>query len=290
MHPVEVERFCEHLRVRNYAPHTLESYRLDLRLFFTAIDKPPRQISWRDVDRFMAQQHTQGLAPTTINRRLHALKRFFDFLVLEQEQLSINPVKPSHYLKQGRALPKKLSTAHIKELFARIAHPMDRAVFLLMLRCGLRVSEVASLTVSAIDWEQQALLVEQGKGRKDRSVYLSADALASLRACWQIRPLYVPGDYVFWNQKRKDKPLSIKAIQKKMERYTKAAGIVASCHALRHTFASNLLEAGAEVVSIKEFLGHASVASSERYARLSNLKVKQVYLQTIRRVIAKTKV
>jgi site-specific recombinase XerD len=290
MPPMEVERFCEHLRVRNYAHHTLASYHLDLRLFFTEIDKPLRQISWRDVDEFIAQQHQQGLAATTINRRLHALKRFFDFLVLEQEQLSVNPVKPSHYLKQGRALPKKLSAEHLTRLFARIAHPMDRALFLLMLRGGLRVSEAASLKASAIDWEQHALLVEQGKGRKDRMVYLSADAMASLRACWQMRPPAVPGDYVFWNQKRRDRPLSIKAIQKKMERYAHAAGIVASCHALRHTFASNLLEAGAEVVSIKEFLGHTSVASSKRYARLSNLKVKQIYLQTIRRVIAKTKV
>jgi site-specific recombinase XerD len=88
MHPVEVEHFCEYLRLRNYAHHTIESYRLDLRLFFAAIAKPVRQISWRDVGRFMGQQHDQGLAPTTINRRLHAIKRFFDFLVLDEERLS----------------------------------------------------------------------------------------------------------------------------------------------------------------------------------------------------------
>jgi len=75
-----------------------------------------------------------------------------------------------------------------------------------------------------------------------------------------------------------------------MERYAKAAGIKASCHSLRHTFASNLLEEGAEVISIKELLGHTSMGSSERYAKLSNQRVKQVYLQTIRKVIAKTRV
>ena len=79
-------------------------------------------------------------------------------------------------------------------------------------------------------------------------------------------------------------------MQKKMERYAKAAGIKASCHSLRHTFASNLLEAGAEVIAIKELLGHASIASSERYAKLSNQRVKQVYQQTTRKVIAKTRV
>ena len=75
-----------------------------------------------------------------------------------------------------------------------------------------------------------------------------------------------------------------------MERSAKAAGITASCHSLRHTFASNLLEAGAEVISIKELMGHASIKSSERYAKLSNQRVKQVYQQTMRKVIAKTRV
>jgi site-specific recombinase XerD len=75
-----------------------------------------------------------------------------------------------------------------------------------------------------------------------------------------------------------------------MERVAKAAGIKASCHSLRHTFASNLLEEGAEVISIKEFLGHESIQSSERYARLSNQRVKQVYMQTIKKVIEKSRV
>jgi integrase/recombinase XerD len=82
--------------------------------------------------------------------------------------------------------------------------------------------------------------------------------------------------------------LSSKGIQKKLARYAKAADIKASCHSLRHTFASNLLEEGAEVISIKELLGHASIKSSERYAKLSNQRVKEVYVQTMRKVIAKT--
>lgn len=286
----EIERFCKHLQARNYSPHTIDNYAIDLRLFFAGINKPLRQITWRQVDEFAQRQHEEGLAATTINRRLNAIKRFFDYLVIEQEKLPINPIKPSHFLKQGRRLPKKLAQEQIQRLFAGIKNPIDRAMFLLMLRCGLRVSEVARLKVSDIDWEQQALMVEQGKGRKDRRVYISADALSSLKECMQMRPPSIEGDSFFWNQKRKNKPLSIKAIQKKMERYAKASKVKASCHSLRHTFASNLLEEGAEVISIKEFLGHESITSSERYARMSNQKVKQIYMQTIRKVIQKTKV
>ena len=290
MQLAEVERFCQHLWTRHYSRHSIASYALDLQLFFAAIQKPIRQVSWRDIDHFVEQQHGQGLAATTINRRLHAVKRFFDYLVIETERLPANPVKPSHFLKQGRPLPKKLSGQQVKQLFAAITNRMDRALFLLMLRCGLRVSEVAQLKLSDIDWEQKALLVQQGKGRKDRRVYLSPDTLEGLRECLAIRPTAVAGEYFFWNQKRQNQPLSIKAIQKKMERYAKAGEVTASCHSLRHTFASNLLEEGAEVISIKEFLGHESISSSERYARLSNQKVKQVYLQTIKKVIQKTKV
>jgi site-specific recombinase XerD len=289
MPPVEIQQFCDYLKLRNYAVHTIENYALDLRLFFHQVDQSLKQITWRDIDGFIQQQHQQGLAATTINRRLHAIKQFFDFLV-EHEQLAINPVKPSHYLRQGKPLPKRLSQEQVKRLFAQMKNPMDQALFLLMLRCGLRVSEVARLKVSDIDWEQPALLVEQGKGRKDRTVYLSPDAVRRLKECWQQRPAGVPGDYFFWNQKRRTQPLSIKAIQKKMERYAKAAGLTASCHWLRHTFASNLLEEGAEVVSIKAFLGHESIVSSQRYARLSDRKIKQSYLRTIKKVIQKTKV
>ncbi len=286
----QIKKFCDYLRMRNYSPNTIESYAIDLRLFLSEIELPLRQVSWREVEQFIRHQHEQELAATTINRRLNAIKHFFDYLIIEQELLETNPVKPSHFQRIGRPLPKKLMQNQVKELFKQMTNQMDRALFLLMLRCGLRVSEVAKLKVSEIDWNQQALLVKQGKGRKDRWIFLSDDVVTILQECLLLRPPTVPDDLFFWNQKRKKEPLSIKGIQKKMERYAKTAEVKASCHSLRHTFASNMLEEGAEIVSIKEFLGHSSVTASERYAKLSNQKVKQIYLQTMKKVISKTKV
>jgi site-specific recombinase XerD len=290
MEPLEVKLFCSYLHTRNYSPHTIENYGRDLRLFFAPLQKALRAVSWRDIEHFIQRQHQAQLAATTINRRLHALKHFFDYLVMERQTLVTNPVKPSHLLRQGRPLPKQLSQDQVRLLFTQITNPLDHALYLLILRCGLRVSEVARLRRSDLDWEQQSLRIDQGKGRKDRVVYVSADALAALRTCLAVRPAAVPGEVLFWNQKRPQRALSSKGMQKKMERYAKAAGIKASCHSLRHTFASNLLEEGAEVISIKELLGHASMESSERYAKLSNQRVKQIYQQTIRKVIAKTRV
>lgn len=286
---IALQRFREYLQRRNYSANTLDSYLLDLQLFFADSERTLAKITFREVERFIDTQHHKELAPATINRRLHALKHFFDYLI-DQQVISANPVKPSHVLRRSRSLPKGLPKEQIERLFAQIHSPMDKALFLLMLRCGLRVSEVARLKVYDIDWSQQALRIEQGKGRKDRQVYLSADAVASLRECLQQRPSGVPEEAVFWNQKRPTRMLSVKAIQKKMARYAKAAGIVASCHTLRHTFASNLLEQGAEIVSIRELLGHASITSSERYAKVSNQHVKQVYVRTMKKVLQRTRV
>jgi len=279
-----IDRFQAYLARRQFSTHTVASYTIDLRLFFAEIAVPLAHVSFHEVDQFVERQHQHGRAWATINRRLNALKHFFDFC-LDQQWVAGNPVKPSHFVRRGRPLPKALAREQVQRLFAQIAHPMDRALFLVMLRCGLRVSEVAQLKLEQIDWEQQALRVLQGKGRKDRRVYMSPDAVASVQQCLEHHPGARAQGYVFWNRKRAQQPLSVKAIQKKMERYAKAAGITASCHSLRHTFASNLLEHGAEVVAIRDFLGHSQIASSERYAKISSQKIKQEYMRTMQKIL-----
>jgi site-specific recombinase XerD len=279
-----IDRFRLYLERRQFSAHTIASYTCDLHLFFTEVAVSLAQVSFREVDQFVEHQHHHGRTWATINRRLNALKHFFDYC-LDQQMVVGNPVKPSHFVRRGRPLPKALSREQVQRLFAQIEHPMDRALFLVMLRCGLRVSEVAQLKLEQIDWEQQALHVVQGKGRKDRRVYLSPDAVTSVQQCLEQHPGAQAQGYVFWNRKRAQQPLSVKAIQKKMERYAKAAGITASCHSLRHTFASNLLEHGAEVVAIRDFLGHSQIASSERYAKISSQKIKQEYMRTMQKIL-----
>ena len=279
-----LDRFRASLERRQFSGHSLASYTGDVRLFFAEVAVPLAQVSFREVDQFVEHQHHRGRSWATINRRLNALKHFFDFC-LDQQWVLGNPVKPSHFVRRGRPLPKALSREQVQRLFAQIEHPMDRALFLVMLRCGLRVSEVAQLKLEHIDWEQQALQVVRGKGRKERRVYLSPDAVASVQQCLAQHPGARAQGYVFWNRKRQGQLLSVKAIQKKMERYAKAAGITASCQSLRHTFASNVLEHGAEVVAIRDFLGHSQISSSERYAKISSQKIKQEYMRTMQKIL-----
>src|SRR4029453_18328651 len=145
-------RFRAYLERRQFSAHTIASYTLDLRLFFTEMAVPLTQVSFGEVDQFVEHQHGRSWA--TINRRLNALKHFFD-VCLDQQLIAGNPVKPSHFVRRGRSLPKALSREQGQRLFARIEQPMDRALFLVMRRCGLRVSEAAQLQLDHIDWEQQ---------------------------------------------------------------------------------------------------------------------------------------
>ena len=126
-------------------------------------------MSWRDIEHFSQQQHQAQVIATTINRSAPCLKHFFDYLVMERQTLATNPVKPSHLLRQGRP-PKKLSQDQVRTLFTQITNPLDHALYLLILRCGLRVSEVARLRRSDLDWEQQSLRIDQGKAQRSRGV------------------------------------------------------------------------------------------------------------------------
>src|SRR4029434_2265504 len=165
-----IHDFRAYLQRRHYAAHTLANYTLDLQLFFATCPQPLAQVSFRDIERFIDQQYHQGLAPTTLHRRLHALQHCFDYLLAARRGTG-SPVKPSYMVRRGRPLPKALSLDQVRQLFAQIHHPMDKVLFLLMLRCGLRVSEVLPLALDDVAWTQQAIRIDQGKGRTDRRGY-----------------------------------------------------------------------------------------------------------------------
>ena len=229
-----IARFRASVERRRFSAHTVARAILDLRLCWTEVSVSRAQVSCRAGEQCAERQPHHGRSWATITRRLKALQHFWDWC-LDQQLVAGNPVKPSHVVRRGRPLPKALSREQVQLLFAHIAPPRDRALFLVMRRCGLRVSQAARLTLEPIDGEPQALQIEPGKGRKARRGYLSPGAIASLRQC----PAQHPGERapgsVLWNRKRPARPLSVKALSKKRERYAKAAGVTASCHRLRQS-------------------------------------------------------
>ncbi len=162
-------------------------------------------------------------------------------------------------------------------------------MFTLMLRCGLRVGEVANLSLGAIDLKRRRLLIYDAKWGKDRVVYLSDDATEALVEYLKARPPSKT-DKVFLNQKGlfRGQPLSIRGIQNRMEYYAKKTGLRFSCHHLRHTMATQMLNADAQLVTIQDLLGHSWITTTQRYCRVSNKKVQRDYYRAMELVIKGT--
>ena len=162
-------------------------------------------------------------------------------------------------------------------------------MFMLMLRCGLRVEEVARLSIDALDYPRRHLFVFHGKGSKDRVVYLSEDTGAAIAEYLKKRgALKVKRMFLVQKGPMKGKPISGRGIQKRMEHYARKSGIEVSCHQLRHTMATQLLNADADLVTIQDLLGHSRIATTQRYCRVSNLKVQRDYYKAIEVVLQRT--
>ncbi|MBI5032086.1 MAG: site-specific integrase [Chloroflexi bacterium] len=189
----EVERFGKWLRRRNPHASTHIHYTSDLELFFTWLDKPLTQVSVTDIDRFIEHSQTQGHANATINRRLAAIRSLYHFLAFELDNAPRNPVVPKrHMIQLGRRLPRDVEDAVVEKLFAVITLPRDRCMFLLMLRCGLRVGEIRNLSLDDVHLETTKGNLPRlrvcGKNSTERIAYLSSQAQTALRTWLAVRP------------------------------------------------------------------------------------------------------
>jgi len=228
----------------------------------------------------------EHLGPKTINERLVAIRSFYRYLNSEENRGILNPVCQGMALRMPKPLPRHLKEVEVGAFLSVIRKKRDRALFMLMLRCGLRVAEVAGLELSDIDYQRNQIIIRNGKGAKGRVTYISNDAAEALAAYLQVRQETVQ-DSVFLVEKgiHKGKPLSVRGIQKRMEYYSRKTGFSISCHQLRHTMATQLLNAGSDLVTIQELLGHTRIETTMRYSRVSNMKVQKDYYKAMDRVL-----
>ena len=251
---------------------------------------PLEEVSHREVSGYIDHLLGRRLKPKTINCHLASIRVFYAYLYHEEGLPIDNPVKTGSMLRVPRPLPRHLSDEEVVVFFEGIKSLRDRAMFKVMLRCGLRVEEVASLALSAIDFKRRRIVVKSGKGGKDRIVYISKDAQDALLAYLRLRPL-TKAKKVFLVEKGtyRGKPLSVRGIQKRIEYYARKTKLKVSCHHLRHTMATQLLNASAEVVTIQDLLGHNWIRTTERYCTVSNLKVQRDYFKAMEVVMQQTK-
>jgi site-specific recombinase XerD len=257
--------------------------------FLGWLDVPIEKASPRTLSQYIDALMAKGLKPKTINCHLQRIREFYHYLIQEEGVPIANPVRKGYSLRTPKPLPKHLRQEELEVLFGSLRSPRDRAMFTLMLRCGLRVGEVTGLTLGAIDLVGRRLIIYDAKWGKDRVVYLSDDATSALGAYLVVRP-QSKSQRVFLNQKGpfRGRPLSSRGIRKRMEYYAKKTGLRVSCHALRHTMATQMLEADAQLVTIQDLLGHSWITTTQRYCRVSNRKVQRDYYTAMQKVMQRT--
>jgi tyrosine recombinase XerC len=293
--------FCDHLRLeRHLSPNTVEAYRRDLTQLAVFLDRSRsglRRADHPQLRRFLAQQSTRGYARATIARRVGAIRTFYRWAERCGEVAS-DPAALLGRPKVASRLPRVLRASEAEALI-ETADPAsadpeddlalalilrDRAVLELLYGSGLRVGEVAGLTIERVDLERGRVKV-LGKGAKEREVPLSEYAQDALSDYLERgRPhLALEGgsrSALFTNRRRK--PMSERDIRTIVAEYGGASvsGRRVTPHTLRHSFATHLLEGGADIRAVQELLGHASVATTQRYTHVSRERLRDAYRQS----------
>ncbi|HEU4356580.1 MAG TPA: tyrosine recombinase XerC [Actinomycetota bacterium] len=288
--------FAEHLELeRRLSEHTVSAYRRDLTQLAVFLGRQRRSlttVTYPELRRFLAQQATLGYARSSIARRVGAIHTFYRWAaargVVERD--------PSALLGRPKAanrLPGVLRPREAADLvetpgaseeaspFERSIALRDRAILELMYGSGLRVAEVAGLTVDRLDLARGRVTV-MGKGSKEREVPLSDPAREALDAYLRHgrRDLSDGSATAFFNRRRH--PIGTRDIRRLVGRYGERTlgGRHVTPHTLRHSFATHLLEGGADIRAVQELLGHASVATTQRYTHVSRTRLFEAYRQS----------
>ena len=281
--------FRRYIKRRNYSAHTVKYYLSVIKQFVLWLNVPLEHAGVENIENYIDYLHQKRLQPASINLYLAIIRVFYNYLKYEEKIKLANPVSANCRLRVPKPLPRALREDQVDLFFTAIKTKRDWAMFRLMLRCGLRVEEVANLTLGDIDLKQKRIMVVDGKGGKDRVVYISDDAAegliryVKLRSHRRVKKVFLveKGDY-------KGQPISVRGIQKRMEYYARKTGLKISCHHLRHTMATQLLNADAQVESIQDLLGHNWITTTERYCNVSNVKVKRDYFNAMEKILKRS--
>lgn len=273
--------------VRHMSPRTLEAYGGDLARLAGFLEesgvRDVRRVDLAVLRRFLAAEEERGLAKSSLARAVASTRSLFKWLHRERI-VPTNVAAALRSPKRGRSLPAPLSREEIDRLLSApqgdgFRTARARAVLEVLYSAGLRVMELAALTVDDVNFARGVLRV-RGKGRKERLAFLGAparDALARYLGIRQLEPRLRGAKHVFVN--RRGGPLSIRGVQRVVEEQLAVAGLSGrgTPHTLRHSFATHLLDAGADLRSVQEMLGHADLATTQIYTHVTTKRLRDAY-------------
>jgi site-specific recombinase XerD len=260
------QRFIDDLRLRNYSPKTIEAYVRGVARFAGHFGRSPDQLGGEDVRDFQLHLLSQRVSWSVFNQTVCALRFFFATTCGQPDLVRMVP-----FGKRPRTLPCVLSRDEVQSLFAATTPGRDRMLLRTAYACGLRVSELVHLHIQDIDSARMVLHLRQAKGLKDRLVPLSPLLLAELRDYWQR---YRPVNWLFPGQDG-DSHLSIAWVQRVCHKAVLRTGLTkkASMHTLRHSYATHLMEAGVDLLTLQRLLGHRNLQTTSRYIHVSGQRV-----------------
>jgi integrase/recombinase XerD len=270
---------------RNCRPSTMRSNCATLVLFLTYLKQTRGRTSLEtitrdDVSSFIEHEQDRGMQPNTVSSRLRLVYAFLRYLV-EQEVVHPDLLKRKLRIKVPEALPRAMDPEDVQQLLATIDKPRDRAMILLLLRTGMRIGELLATRISEVNLrEKQIIIREAQKTRVGRVAYFSEDACQALIGWLNQRDL--SKDRLFYGQGRPR--LSYTAIRTRFAKYLEAAGLAHkgySLHCLRHTCATELLNAGMRLECLQQLLGHSSIEMTRRYARLTDNTRREEYFRAM---------
>ena len=257
------KRMVEDLRIRNYSPRTIDTYVRCVAAVARHFRKSPDVLSPEEIRSYQVYLvERKRVSWAFLNQTVCAL-RFFYKVTLGKERV----VKHIPFAKRERRLPVVLSHQELASYFRAIGNVKHRTILMTMYACALRLSEALSLQIRDIDSERMVLKIRQGKGKKDRYVPLSETLLDQLRMYWETSrpaPWLFPGKYP-------DQPLSPSGVQRVARRASLEAGLRkgVTTHTMRHCCATHLLEAGVDLRTIQELLGHSSLTTTSLYLHIA---------------------
>ena len=268
------------------APRTVEAYRRDLEHFARWLGSPPSRATTADVERYLAQLRADGLAPSTVARRVAALRSFYRHLMLLGARTD-NPAAEVPSPRRLRRLPRTLSPGEAERLIEAAAGTTpralrDSAIVELLYGAGLRVGELVSLQRGSVDLDDRLVRVV-GKGSKERVVPVGRRAVEALRRYASRGRPYLDRRHrpeLFLNAK--GGPLTRAGVFLILRKLAAKAGLEPERvhpHLLRHSFATHLLEGGADLRSVQEMLGHADLATTELYTHVTDSRRRELYFQ-----------
>jgi tyrosine recombinase XerC len=279
-----VEKFENYLSIeRNYSEHTVRSYRTDLTELAEFLkDKDPKNITHLDLRRFLARLKERNCAKRTIVRKLGAIRSFFRFLFREK-YIKKNPADSIFTPKLDKRLPEFLDTVKIINLITapsldNLLGFRDRAILEVLYSTGIRVSELVGMNQEDVDLIAGAVKV-RGKGKKERIALLGQEAQKAIRNYLEERRATSSDEYgaIFLN--KRGGRLTDRSVRRIIDKYVKKCSIEQkiSPHSIRHSFATHLLNNGADLRSVQELLGHKNLSTTQIYTHLGSKRIKEMY-------------